>query len=141
MLHRLRAGRYWAFLDRGVRRGVSRNESAQIEWLLCGTQPGPAMTARRRQCRKTVTGDIQLRGFRRCGECLTTNRVMSGARPITNSSRTDCRASTNGRSTCGVELAMMAIESRPPGLVAKYAVSASVPVNLTRHCANAAQNP
>jgi len=65
--------------------------------------------------------DIQLRGFRRCGECLTTNRVMSGARPITNSSRTDCRASTNGRSTCGVELAMMAIESRPPGLVARYA--------------------
>jgi len=47
---------------------------------------------------------------------------MSGARPITNSSRTDCRASTNGRSTCGVELAMMAIESRPPGLVARYAV-------------------
>jgi hypothetical protein len=33
--------------------------------------------------------------FWRCGESRTTNRVTSGAKPITNSSRIDCKASTN----------------------------------------------
>jgi hypothetical protein len=38
---------------------------------------------------------------------------------MTNSSRTDCSPSTNGRFTLGVEAAMMATESMPPGLVAR----------------------
>jgi hypothetical protein len=55
----------------------------------------------------------------RCAECRTTSRVISGAKPITNSSRIDCIPSTNDRSTRGVEAAMMATESTPPGLVAR----------------------
>src|ERR1700727_1642541 len=50
-------------------RGVSRNESAQIELPLCGTQLGPATTARRRQCRKTVCREE--RPFGRLGGLLT----------------------------------------------------------------------
>jgi hypothetical protein len=56
--------------------------------------------------------EFQLGAFWRCGESRTTRRVIRGANPMTNSSRTDCKASTNGRSTLGVEAAMIATESR-----------------------------
>ncbi len=61
----------------------------------------------------------QCGAFWRCGDNRTTSRVTSGAKAITNSSLTDCKAITNGRSTLGVEAAMIATESRPPGLVAR----------------------
>ena len=37
---------------------------------------------------------------------------------------------TNGTST-GLDAAMIAMESAPPGLVARYAVSGSIPANTT----------
>ena len=51
---------------------------------------------------------------------------MMGARKMTATRRVVCIAMTNGTSTL-LDAAMMATESAPPGLVARYAVSGSTP--------------
>src|ERR1700733_3728749 len=65
-------------------------------------------------------------------------REMAGPIERMIRSRATCMDITNDMSTL-VEAAMMAAESTPPGLVARYAVSGSTPTVLTSTQARLAQ--
>src|ERR1700730_13979884 len=58
-----------------------------------------------------------------------------GPSSSTNMNREICIAITNGTSTCE-DAAIIATESAPPGLVARYAVSGSVPIATCSSHAN-----
>ena len=71
---------------------------------------------------------------------VDTHLATQGPTIITRKKRKVCSATMNGMST-GAEAAIMAMESTPPGLVARYAVNGSTPATQVRTAANPPHSP
>jgi transposase len=128
--------RYLADLDRADR------DHSDEAGALCRADPLTRLPRwHRRRLRLIFTFTNRWRSLRYSNQLLVHRATaLANAGPTSNTrmNRAICMAITNGTSTWGEEAAMIATESAPPGLVARYAVRGSVP---TIRCSSTANPP